>query len=203
MKEWFLSLADGFSQTFIESDRWVLFAKGFGVTIRVAVLALLMGIAIGILVAIVRTKHDTKKKNAHGFGNVILNILNAIVCADDLIVPIKIDKNSLDGMQDLVEITMDMRSFNPQLSSPKCLVTMYRKDMVAGDTVLRRSKYDVFDTKIRSSKMVDRWTFEKRAGLITVSPRSAAAIDYKIFIKEYLNTLPKAVREEVFAHAKN
>jgi len=74
MKEWFLSLADGFSQTFIESDRWVLFAKGFGVTIRVAVLALLMG----ILVAIVRTKHDTKKKNAHGFGNVILNILNAI-----------------------------------------------------------------------------------------------------------------------------
>ena len=78
MKEWFLSLADGFSQTFIESDRWVLFAKGFGVTIRVAVLALLMGIAIGILVAIVRTKHDTKKKNAHGFGNVILNILNAI-----------------------------------------------------------------------------------------------------------------------------
>ena len=138
--------------------------------------------------------------NPPGVG---LNILNAIVCADDLIVPIKIDKNSLDGMQDLVEITTDMRSFNPQLSSPKCLVTMYRKDMVAGDTVLRRSKYDVFDTRIRSSKMVDRWTFEKRAGLITVSPRSAAAIDYKIFIKEYLNTLPKAVREEVFAHAKN
>ena len=78
MKEWFLSLADGFSQTFIEDGRWVLFAKGFGVTIRVAVLALLMGIAIGILVAIVRTKHDTRKKNAHGVGNVILNILNAI-----------------------------------------------------------------------------------------------------------------------------
>ncbi|MEI3280977.1 MAG: hypothetical protein V8R46_09765 [Eubacterium ramulus] len=62
MKEWFLSLADGFSQTFIEDGRWVLFAKGFGVTIRVAVLALLMGIAIGILVAIVRTKHDTRRK---------------------------------------------------------------------------------------------------------------------------------------------
>ena len=69
MKEWFLSLADGFSQTFIEDGRWVLFAKGFGVTIRVAVLALLMGIAIGILVAIVRTKHDTRKKNAHGFAS--------------------------------------------------------------------------------------------------------------------------------------
>ncbi len=62
MKRMVLSLADGFSQTFIESDRWVLFAKGFGVTIRVAVLALLMGIAIGILVAIVRTKHDTREE---------------------------------------------------------------------------------------------------------------------------------------------
>ncbi len=27
MKEWFLSLADGFSQTFIESDRWVYLQK--------------------------------------------------------------------------------------------------------------------------------------------------------------------------------
>ena len=68
-------LANDFAQTFITKDRWQLFAKGFTVTIRVAILALLMGIAIGVLVAIVRTKHDSRKKNAHGFGNVILNIL--------------------------------------------------------------------------------------------------------------------------------
>ena len=78
MQEWFAKLANDFAQTFITKDRWQLFAKGFTVTIRVAILALLMGIAIGVLVAIVRTKHDSGKKNAHGFGNVILNILNAI-----------------------------------------------------------------------------------------------------------------------------
>ena len=78
MQEWFAKLANDFAQTFITKDRWQLFAKGFTVTIRVAILALLMGIAIGVLVAIVRTKHDSRKKNAHGFGNVILNILNAI-----------------------------------------------------------------------------------------------------------------------------
>lgn len=78
MQEWFAKLANDFVQTFITKDRWQLFAKGFTVTIRVAILALLMGIAIGVLVAIVRTKHDSRKKNAHGFGNVILNILNAI-----------------------------------------------------------------------------------------------------------------------------
>ncbi|WP_294786771.1 amino acid ABC transporter permease [uncultured Eubacterium sp.] len=78
MQEWFANLANSFTKTFITSDRWQLFLKGFGVTIRVALLALLMGIVIGILVAIVRTKHDSRKKNAHGFGNVILNILNVI-----------------------------------------------------------------------------------------------------------------------------
>ena len=78
MQEWFAKLANDFAQPFITKDRWQLFAKGFTVTIRVAILALLMGIAIGVLVAIVRTKHDSRKKNAHGFGNVILNILNAI-----------------------------------------------------------------------------------------------------------------------------
>ena len=59
MQEWFAKLANDFAQTFITKDRWQLFAKGFTVTIRVAILALLMGIAIGVLVAIVRTKHDS------------------------------------------------------------------------------------------------------------------------------------------------
>ena len=47
MQEWFAKLANDFAQTFITKDRWQLFAKGFTVTIRVAILALLMGIAIG------------------------------------------------------------------------------------------------------------------------------------------------------------
>ena len=51
MQEWFAKLANDFAQTFITKDRWQLFAKGFTVTIRVAILALLMGIAIGVLVA--------------------------------------------------------------------------------------------------------------------------------------------------------
>lgn len=95
MQEWFAKLANDFAQTFITKDRWQLFAKGFTVTIRVAILALLMGIAIGVLVAIVRTKHDSRKKNAHGFGNVILNILNAI-CQ----VYLTITGNPYDGSAD-------------------------------------------------------------------------------------------------------
>lgn len=78
MKDWFAQLASSFSQTFIEKDRWMLFLKGFTVTIRVAVLALLIGIVIGVLVAIVRSAHDSRRKKTPGFGDVLLNITDAI-----------------------------------------------------------------------------------------------------------------------------
>ena len=64
MQEWFAKLANDFAQTFITKDRWQLFAKGFTVTIRVAILALLMGIAIGVLVAIVRTFSSSRHEVA-------------------------------------------------------------------------------------------------------------------------------------------
>lgn len=136
--------------------------------------------------------------NPPGVG---INILNAIACANDIIVPIKIDKNSLDGMQDLVEIAGDMAVYNPSLESLACLITMYRKDMYAGDMVLRKSQYDVYHTHIRFSKKVDLWTFEKGSGLLSYSPRSAACIDYKLFVKEYMESIRKKRRKEVFSHA--
>lgn len=136
--------------------------------------------------------------NPPGVG---INILNAIACANDIIVPIKIDKNSLDGMQDLVEIAGDMAVYNPRLESLTCLITMYRKDMYAGDMVLRKSQYDVYNTHIRFSKKVDLWTFEKGSGLLSYSPRSAACIDYKLFVKEYMESIQAKRRKEVFSHA--
>lgn len=132
---------------------------------------------------------------------VAINMLNSIVCSNDIIVPIKIDKNSLDGMQDLAEIAEEMAAFNPDMRSLTCLVTMYCKDMYMGDVVLRRSSYDVFSTRIRYSRKVDLGTFDTGSGLLTYSPRSAACIDYKRFVKEYLESLPADVQKEVFSHA--
>lgn len=78
MGEWFLKLANDFSQTFIAKDRWMLFAKGFTVTIRVAICALLLGIVIGIVIAVIRSAHDSRKKKTPGVGNVFLNIADVI-----------------------------------------------------------------------------------------------------------------------------
>lgn len=131
--------------------------------------------------------------NPPGVG---LNILNAIVCSHDIIVPIKLDKHSLDGMQDLFEIVKDLISFNPDLDTVTCLVTMYKKTMYAADTVLRKSDYDVFHTRIRYSEKVDSASFETGNGLLSFSPRSAACIDYKIFVKEYLDNVSESVGKE-------
>lgn len=137
--------------------------------------------------------------NPPGVG---INILNAIACSHDIIVPIKLDKNSLDGMQDLFEIVEDLLQYNPNLDTITCLVTMYKKSMYAADTVLRNSSYDVFNTRIRYSEKVDLSTFEKGNGLLTYSPRSAACVDYKILAKEYLDGVSKSIGKER-SHATN
>lgn len=78
MKEWFAQIANSFVQTFITKDRWMLFAKGFTVTIRVAVLALLLGIIFGVIVAVIRSAHDSRRSKKLGFGGVMLNIADLI-----------------------------------------------------------------------------------------------------------------------------
>lgn len=61
MAEFFSGLKDDFSQSFLEGDRWLLYLKGIGVTLQVAAIALVLGIILGILVAVVRTTHDQQR----------------------------------------------------------------------------------------------------------------------------------------------
>ena len=58
-----------FQQDFIEKDRYLYLLRGLGNTLLIAVLAVLLGIVVGFLVAIIRSAHDK-----HGG----LNVLNFI-----------------------------------------------------------------------------------------------------------------------------
>ncbi len=71
-------IAANFTQTFITEDRWQLFLRGLGVTMEVALVALVIGIAIGTVVAIIRTVHDQRRGKQRGIGRVILNVVDAI-----------------------------------------------------------------------------------------------------------------------------
>ena len=62
MTEWFRELADRFYSNFIKDDRWQYITNGLWVTIQITVLAVMVGIVIGFLVAIIRSTHDKTGK---------------------------------------------------------------------------------------------------------------------------------------------
>ena len=83
-----------------------------------------------------------------------INVLNALAAANDVIIPIKADKNALDGMEELTEVIEEVRPYNPGLSLVKCLVTMFTNDIevVKGEEALQKSEYSTFTTHIRYRK---------------------------------------------------
>lgn len=64
-----------FFQAFIESDRWLQYVKGVGNTLMVTALSLIIGVILGILVAVIRTAHDQQRPGKH---NPILGFFNGI-----------------------------------------------------------------------------------------------------------------------------
>lgn len=64
-----------FYRSFIDGNRWQLYAKGVLTTLEVTVMALIMGVALGVLVAIIRTSHDQQRP---GHKNIFLGLVNAV-----------------------------------------------------------------------------------------------------------------------------
>ena len=58
-----------FSQNFLEENRYIYILKGLGNTVIISIFAVLIGVALGFLVAIIRSTHDK-----HG-GFRILNVI--------------------------------------------------------------------------------------------------------------------------------
>jgi polar amino acid transport system permease protein/polar amino acid transport system substrate-binding protein len=64
-----------FYQAFILADRWQQYLGGVGTTLVVTALALVMGVLLGVIVAMIRTAHD---QQAPGHKNAVLGFFNAI-----------------------------------------------------------------------------------------------------------------------------
>ena len=69
----FQDLAAQFNQAFIEADRWQRYLSGIGISFTVTLGALIIGIILGVLVAIIRTLHDQQKGTDH---SVLLSVAN-------------------------------------------------------------------------------------------------------------------------------
>lgn len=73
MPEWIQNFLFQLYQTFVYADRWTFFTDGLKITFIVTVGALLMGVIIGMIIAIIRTSHDLSTKKP----NIILKAVNA------------------------------------------------------------------------------------------------------------------------------
>lgn len=56
--DWFLDLKDRFVLNFIAEDRWRYITDGLLVTLEVSLFAVLLGIVLGFIIAVIRSAHD-------------------------------------------------------------------------------------------------------------------------------------------------
>lgn len=78
---WIEDMKAQFDLNFIQKDRWKSLLTGLGNTLRITIFAALLGVAIGIVIAAIRTTYDNNKENMKhnkSIGYYILGFLNGI-----------------------------------------------------------------------------------------------------------------------------
>ncbi len=72
-----VKFSEDFKQNFIDANRWKYILNGLGVTLRVTLFAVLIGIAIGFIVAIIRSTYEKtgKLKILNFFANIYLTVI--------------------------------------------------------------------------------------------------------------------------------
>ena len=81
MSDWFADFQAEFYLNFIEKGRWKWLVEGLGNTLTITFFALLIGVAIGIVVAAIRSTYDKNRESMamhKGLGYYLLKIGNGI-----------------------------------------------------------------------------------------------------------------------------
>lgn len=110
----------------------------------------------------------------------------ALLAAEDVIIPIKLDAFAIRGMVNLMRQINNMKLINPFLRVAGCLPTMWYKSdtMIMAEAALRATGLPVMP-HIRRTDKVDEMTFAQEP-LMICSPNSAAGVDYRRFVRAYL-----------------
>ncbi len=83
-----------FYRAWFEADRWKQYFQGLGTTIQVTVMALLIGVVLGVVVAMIRTAHDQQRPGQHnpllGVANLICKVYVTIIRGTPMMVQLLI-----------------------------------------------------------------------------------------------------------------
>ena len=116
----------------------------------------------------------------------------ALYAADLCVVPVKLDRNSINGLTFFDEHFQDVLDYNRNCEY-KILVTMWRKTKANKEglmELLRKNQYPMFQSVIRNSTSVDASTY-KRKPLKKCASRSNACMDYENFTSEIIEEVSK------------
>ncbi len=75
LTRWLDVMCSRLYRAFMEGDRWKLYLQGLGTTLEMTVAALLFGVILGLVVAVVRTAHDQQRP---GRRNPLLGFINGL-----------------------------------------------------------------------------------------------------------------------------
>ena len=79
MAEFFATLKSDFIKCFVIKNRWTFITEGLGATLQITLLSVVMGIAIGLVLAIIRSTYDKNYTAMRkGVGKTLLAIANFI-----------------------------------------------------------------------------------------------------------------------------
>lgn len=111
--------------------------------------------------------------------------VSALIAADEVVVPMLVDGFSFAGMMDMREQLASLQRSGPKIAG--VLVTQWHNSEVVrqGEALVRDLGVPVFKTAIRRTDKVPESTFDRQP-IVRYSPGSAAAQDYRRWVREYL-----------------
>lgn len=76
--KWFAEFQAKFALNFIDENRWKFIVNGLWVTLQVTFFALIIGVVLGVVVAVIRSSHEQAKPKWNTLGGFLINVFNAI-----------------------------------------------------------------------------------------------------------------------------
>ena len=92
---WWQTFFVRFYQAFLESNRWQQYLEGVGITLLATAIALIIGVALGVVVAVVRTAHDQQRAGRPrnpllGAANLVCKVYVTVIRGTPMMVQILI-----------------------------------------------------------------------------------------------------------------
>ena len=91
LTDWLDRIGPRLERAFLEGDRWKLYLQGLGVTLQLTVVALILGVLLGLVVATVRSAHDQQRPGRRknpllGAANLLCKLYTTVIRGTPMLV---------------------------------------------------------------------------------------------------------------------